>query len=138
MSKSEFALEFQRRTMRFAVDVIRFSAKLPDRAEFWDIRRQLVRSASSVAANYRAACRAQSRAAFVAKLSIVEEEGDESAFWLEVLDQMKTRENDELKRLHVEVEEIVRIVVKSKKTAKSNSGKPSSNSTFDTRHSTFK
>ncbi|MEO8725801.1 MAG: four helix bundle protein [Acidobacteriaceae bacterium] len=79
------AVELKARTKEFAVRVVRLFRKLPRTAEARVIGRQLLRSATSVGANYRAVCRARSKAEFVAKLGIVVEEADESVFWLELL-----------------------------------------------------
>lgn len=79
-----------------------------------------MRSASSVGANYRAACRAQSRAAFIAKLSIVEEEADESLFWLELLEELGLGNHNTLQSLKAEADQLVAIVVASKKTSRRN------------------
>jgi|SRR5579859_3560671 len=70
--------DLKARTKKFALDVIRLFAAFPGSAPFQIITRQLIRSATSVAANYRSACRGKSRADFINKLSIVEEEADES------------------------------------------------------------
>jgi four helix bundle protein len=107
----------QQRTKAFAVDVIRFCRTLPKDPESRIIRRQLLRSATSVGANYRAACHAQSRADFIAKLSIVEEEADESQFWLELLGDLNLGEPQRA-NLQDEAKQIVSIVVASKKTAR--------------------
>ena len=84
------------------------------------IRRQLLRSATSVGANYRAACHAQSRAAFLSKMAIVEEEADESQFWLEMLQELSIGSEPRLRRLHQEARELTSIVVASIKTARKN------------------
>jgi four helix bundle protein len=81
----EFAEMFKRRTKKFVVDNIKFFRTLPKTEEAKIIGRQLLRSSSSVGANYRAACRARSQAEFHSKLSTVVEEADESAFWMEIL-----------------------------------------------------
>jgi len=81
----EFAETFKKRTKKFVVDNIRFFRTLPKTEEAKIIGRQLLRSSSSVGANYRAACRARSQAEFLSKLSTVAEEADESAFWMEIL-----------------------------------------------------
>jgi four helix bundle protein len=108
------------RTKRFAVDVFRFCETLPSRQAVWVISRQLMRSASSVAANYRAACRAHSRAAFIAKLSIVEEEADESLFWLEMLDELKLDASARLHALLDEANQLTAIIVTAKKSCRRN------------------
>ncbi|MEM1042025.1 MAG: four helix bundle protein [Bacteroidota bacterium] len=110
------------RTKQFAVAVIRFCSSLPPKDEYGVIGRQLMRSASSVGANYRAACRARSRRDFIAKLSIVEEEADESAYWLEVIQALGDDQVDAAQRarLHQEAEELLAITVASKKTARRN------------------
>jgi len=81
----EFAEKFKTRTKKFVVDNIKFFRTLPKTEEAKIIGRQLLRSSSSVGANYRAACRARSQAEFHSKLSTVVEEADESIFWMEVL-----------------------------------------------------
>jgi len=82
------------------------------------IKRQLIRSATSVGANYRAACRARSRREFLSKLSIVEEEADESQYWLELLFELSRGRDDRLSNLQQESGELVAIFVASKKTAR--------------------
>jgi len=121
MNTCEWVQRFKARTKKFALDVIRLCAKLPRRQHFWVISGQLIRCATSVPANYRATCRAQSKAAFVAKMNIVEEEADESQFWLEVLDDLKTGPYPELDRLLTESGEILAIAIASRKTANRNS-----------------
>jgi four helix bundle protein len=106
------------RTKRFALDVIRFCCALPRTPECVVVTRQLMRSATSVGANYRAACRSRSRADFVAKLALVEEEADESLYWLELLSEFRISAREELVRLMNEAGELVAIVVASKKTAR--------------------
>jgi four helix bundle protein len=82
------------------------------------IGRQLLRSATSVGANYRAACRAQSRAEFAAKLSIVVEEADESLYWLEILSESGLVKPERLRELIKEADELVAIATRSRKTVK--------------------
>jgi four helix bundle protein len=110
------------RTKKFALDVIRLCPVFPHGAEFQIITRQLMRSATSVAANYRSACRAKSKPDFINKLSIVEEEADESSLWLEMLAELAKKENAELARLTKEAGELVAIMVSSKKTARGGDG----------------
>jgi four helix bundle protein len=82
------------------------------------IGRQLLRSGTSVAANYRSACRARSTADFVAKMGVVEEEADETIFWMELLIEARVVDGDKLKSLMTEADEILAIVVSSIKTAR--------------------
>jgi len=77
-------VELKRRTKAFAIRIIKLAEALPTSTAGTTIARQIVRSGTSVGANYRAACRAQSRAEFAAKIGIVIEEADETAFWLEL------------------------------------------------------
>lgn len=79
------AQDLKKRTKQFALRILKLAAALPNTVEGKTIRGQLVRAGTSVGANYRAACRGRSRAEFVAKLGVVEEESDESAFWLELI-----------------------------------------------------
>ena len=102
------------------MDTIKFCSQLPNKPEFQVISRQLIRSATSVAANYRAVCRAKSKPDFINKLSIVEEEADESAFWLEMFAELRTGDKVELARLSDEVFQLTAIMVSSKKTARGN------------------
>ncbi len=110
--------DLKERTKRFALDIILFSRSFPHGDEFVVIRRQLIRSATSVAANYRSSQRAKSKADFISKLGTVEEEADESLLWLECLAELSARENEELKRLLIEADELLRIVVASRKRAR--------------------
>ena len=73
------------RTKTFALNVLEFARGLPASESLVDIQRQLTRSATAVGANYRSACRARSRAEFIARIGVVLEEADESAFWFEIL-----------------------------------------------------
>lgn len=110
--------DLKARTKRFALDVILYSRSLPHAEEFTIIKRQLIRSATSVAANYRAAQRAKSKPDFLNKMGTVEEEADESLLWLECLAELATREHAELNRLLKEADELVAIVVASKRRAR--------------------
>jgi len=107
----------KRRTKAFTLNAIRFCRTLPKSPEGRVIRQQLLRSATSVGANYRAACHARPRADFIAKLSIVEEEADESQFWLELLSELEIGDASRL-ALQAEAKEIASIMVASKKTAR--------------------
>jgi four helix bundle protein len=110
---------FQQRTKMRAIRVIRLFDGLPKTRSADVIGRQLLRSATSVGANYRAACRARSKAEFCAKLGIVEEEADESIYWLELLIDAKLVPAVRLQDLLRETNEIVAMVVASIRTARS-------------------
>ena len=107
------------RTKAFALKVIRFVASLPDSEPYKTIGRQLLRCGTSVGANYRAACRARSKADFIAKMKIVEEEGDESLYWMELIAKINEVKSAMLAELMTEAHEILCMVVASIKTARS-------------------
>lgn len=104
------------RTKKFAVDCWYLCSKFPVNREFDAFCRQLIRCSSSVGANYRAACRAKSDADFINKLKIVEEEADESMYFLEIFLIISNKEHQEIKRLLGEANELVAITVASIKT----------------------
>jgi four helix bundle protein len=108
------------RTHKFSISVIKFSGELPDTEPIRIIVRQLLRSATSVGANYRAARRSKSTRDFINKLKIVEEECDESLYWLEVLHQTMPQESENISSLIKEANELVSIFVTAINTAKSN------------------
>lgn len=97
-----------------------FIDELPNRKSANIIGNQLGRSSSSVAANYRAACRARSHAEFVAKIGIVEEEADESCFWLDIIPETKNAQKEKVELLLSEARELTAIFTAASKTAKSN------------------
>lgn len=100
---------FRERTQQLALRIIRLVASLP-RGKAGDvIGRQILRSATSVGANYRAACRAKSTADMIAKLSIVEEEADETLYWLELLVKAGLVPKPRLTSLMQETDEIVTV-----------------------------
>jgi four helix bundle protein len=113
-----FAEDFKIRTKKFAVDVIIYCKSLPKSDEAFIIKKQLIRSATSVAANYRAVCRARSDAEFFSKLSIVVEEADESVFWIEIIKDANIFNSNETTTILNEATEILKIVAKSRKTLK--------------------
>ena len=114
--KIQFAEVFKKRTKKFVVDNIKLYRKLPKTEEAKIVGRQLLRSSSSVGANYRAACRARSQAEFHAKLSTVVEEADESLFWMEILVEAEIIEKNTLKELYAEGSEILKVAASSRKT----------------------
>ncbi len=108
--------KFKKRTKQLALRVIKLIESLPDTMTGRVIGKQLLRSASSVGANYRAACRAKSEVDMIAKLGIVEEEGDETLYWLELLVESDLMPKARLSDLMKETDEIVAMVVSSIKT----------------------
>ena len=114
--KVELAEAFKARTKKFVLDNIIFFKSLPKTEEAKIIGRQLLRSSTSVGANYRAACRARSKAEFHSKLSIVVEEADESAFWMEILIESGIVPKHELELLLDEAYQILKITSASRKT----------------------
>ncbi len=129
----------QQRTKDFALRVIKMCAALPRNDMSSVICRQLLRSATSVGANYRSACRARSQNDFVAKMALVEEESDESAYWLELLMESGQIRPMRLSALHREVGELTALAAASRKTARRRSLQRPQNairhSTIDIRHS---
>lgn len=119
--KELFIEQMKKRTKQFAVDVIKFCDSLKTSKASAVVTYQLVKSATSTGANYRAACRARSKNEFFSKICIVVEEADESEYWLEVIDDANLTENKpELKRLLIEANEIVKIVSKAKHSTSNN------------------
>ena len=109
--------ELLQRTKQFALRIFKLVGALPQTIQGRAVAAQLIRSGTSVAANYRAACRARSKAEFVAKLGIVEEEADETAFWLELIIETSLLSLTKVKPLLTEASEIVAIMTSSKKAA---------------------
>ena len=110
--------QMKKRTKDFAKGIISLCRILPNNREGRLIGDQLFRSGTSLAANYRAACRGRSKAEFVSKLSIVLEEADESLFWLEIIHEMNISKAPEVHTLIKESDELVAIVVSSIKTVR--------------------
>jgi four helix bundle protein len=108
------------RTKRFALSIIELSGMLPNNRVGWTFTNQIVRSATSIAANYRAVCRAKSDKDFIAKMETVIEEADETKFWLEMIDESNVLSDkvEEIRRLDNEANELVSIFVSSVKTVK--------------------
>lgn len=112
--------QMKKRTKDFAKGIIQLCRELPDNREGRLIGNQIFRSGTSVAANYRATCRAKSRADFISKLAIVEEEADETLFWLEILKEIDICKSELLDKLLAECNEILAIIVASIKTSRKN------------------
>ena len=113
--KELFITEMKQRTKKFATDIINFCDTLKTSKASSEVIYQLVKSATSTGANYRAACGARSRKEFYSKICVVVEEADESIYWLELISDTKlSNETKELERLIKESEEITKIVSKAK------------------------
>ena len=112
--------EIINRTKRFAIECWKFCEKMPKSREYNAFVNQLIRSSSSVGANYRASQRAKSTADFINKLKIVEEEVDESVYWLELFEEITTDNLSEIQQLKKEGNELLAITVASINTAKRN------------------
>jgi four helix bundle protein len=115
--------ELKKRTKKFAIQVIRLAQTLPNKPTCWAITNQIIRSSTSVAANYRAVCRAKSDKDFISKMGTVIEEADETLFWLELIKDLEINSKiewiKELNCLQREVNELISIFVASNKTVKS-------------------
>ena len=109
--------ELLQRTKQFALRIFKLVGVLPQTIQGRAVAAQLIRSGTSVAANYRAACRARSKPEFIAKLGVVEEEADESAFWLELIIETGLLSAAKVTPLLTEAGEIVAMMASSKKTA---------------------
>ena len=112
--------EVLRRTKMFALRSLRLVDHLPRTMSGRAIGNQLVRSATSVGANYRAACRARSRAEFAAKLGIVAEEADESVYWLELINEGKLLPGPKIRDLLTEANELTAIFTSARRTSSRN------------------
>ena len=118
MNNFEFGEEMRRRTKAFAVRIIKFYKALPKTDEARVLGRQILRSGTSVAANYRAVCRAKSQADFISKMGTVVEESDESLLWLELFEEAGLVSSKKLKALKHEAEELLRIFARALNTAR--------------------
>lgn len=110
--------DLKKRTMAYALRCACLAESLKKGPTAQIVSRQLIRAATSVAANYRAACRGRSKAEFIAKLGIVEEEADEVLFWIEFAVSASLTTEHRIADLAAEGEELLSIIVTSKKTAK--------------------
>jgi four helix bundle protein len=122
--------ELQHRTKRFALEIIKLAEHLPNNRVGWTFTDQIVRSSTSIAANYRAVCRAKSDKDFISKTETVIEEADETLFWLEMIEETGimnddlglrneiTNHHSQIFNLKIEANELVSIFVASAKTVK--------------------
>ena len=124
MRNSEFGMrnapDLKKRTKAFALRILKLVDALPKTTAGRALASQIVRSGTSIAANYRAACRAKSTADFIAKMGIVEEEADETLFWLELLEESDLVLAMKLAAIKQEADELIAITVASIKTARRN------------------
>jgi four helix bundle protein len=111
-------LELEKRTKTFAVSVITLVDNLPPKRAIQIIGTQLLRSGTSIGANYREANRAQSRRDFVAKIAIVEKETAESLYWIELLEEITVKNVDQIDKLFYECNQLVAIFTRIGKTTK--------------------
>ena len=115
--------ELKRRTKKFALDIIKLVEELPNTKAGNTIGYQLIRSGTSVAANYRSACRSRSDADFISKITVVEEECDESCFWIELILDSNLLSKERVNVLLKEADELTAIFTASGKTARKNNPK---------------
>jgi four helix bundle protein len=115
--------ELKKRTRQFALMIIKLIEELPNNKAGYTIGNQIIRCGTSVAANYRSACRARSTADFVSKITIVEEECDETLFWLELIDESNLMQKEKLQHLLKEADELTAIFTAAGKTTKQNNPK---------------
>jgi four helix bundle protein len=109
MESREFSKKLEQRTKAFAIRIIRLSILLPNSVEGKIIRNQLTKAGTSIGANYREANRARSRADFKNKIKICESEANEACYWLEIIDEMKWIEINELESVLIEANEFLAI-----------------------------
>lgn len=108
------------RTKKFHIDIIKLCGNFPKSPAGYELAKQLIRSAGSVGANYRASARAKSRADFINKIQIVIEEADESKYWLEIIYESGINVTGEARTLKLEANELTAIFTATNKTAKAN------------------
>jgi four helix bundle protein len=131
LEKLVTAEELKARTKAFALRVIKLVDAMPHSLAAQVIGKQLLRAATSLGANYRAACRAQSRAEFAAKLSIVVEEADEALYWLELVQETGLVKAALLTGIIKEANELVAVILASRKTAKTHDRSANRKSTIE-------
>jgi four helix bundle protein len=113
--------ELLKRTKKLGIEIIYKVDELPNKSSGWAISKQIIRSATSVGVNYRAACLAKSKADFINKLKIVEEECDETIFWLEIIEETRLLNLERVSWIKKEAMELFAIFVSSLRTVKINS-----------------
>ncbi|HXJ96521.1 MAG TPA: four helix bundle protein [Terriglobia bacterium] len=118
MTKTYQWEELRKRTKQFAIRIVKLFRALPRSREAYVLGTQVLRSGTSVAANYRAACRARSKAEFISKMGVVVEEADETVFWLELLVETGIVKSSRMESLVVEANELLAIFAASQRTAR--------------------
>ncbi len=112
--------DLQKRTKKFAIETIIFLRSLPKDDEGKILKGQLIRSATSVGANYRAACRGKSTADFINKITIIEEEADECCYWFEIIEELGIGDKSKCMKLLKESKELTAIFTATARTTKEN------------------
>jgi four helix bundle protein len=115
--------ELKKRTKLFALMILKLVEELPNTKAGQTIGNQIIRSGTSVAANYRSACRSRSTADFISKVTVVEEECDETLFWLELIAESNLLKKEKLVDILNEADELTAIFTASGRTAKQNNPK---------------
>jgi four helix bundle protein len=109
--------DLKRRTKQFALRILKLVAALPNTVQGRNLGGQLVRSGTAVGANYRATCRSRSKAEFVARIGVVEEEADESAYWMELIVEGELLKEEQVEPLLNEATELAKIMASSRISA---------------------
>lgn len=112
--------DLRARTFAFATSCVMFCRALPHDSDTRELSRQLLKSGTATAANYRAACRGRSRREFIAKLGVAVEEADETVFWLELVERVGVARPEAVRPLRTEAGELLAILSTSLRTAKEN------------------
>jgi four helix bundle protein len=109
MDNKEFSKQLETRTKRFAISIIKTSVQLPNTPESKVIRNQVTKSGTSIGANYREANRSRSKADFTSRIRISESEASETVYWLEIIEELKWAESNDIKGILKEADEILAI-----------------------------
>ena len=109
MENKEFAKQLEKRTRTFSITIIKLSCSLPNTPESRVIRNQIIKSGTSIGANYREANRARSKADFSNKISIAESEASETAYWLEIIEELEWADNQIIQNAMKEANELLAI-----------------------------
>ena len=115
--------ELKKRTKRIGIETILLLDELPNKPSAWELAKQITRSSTSIGANYRAEKKKKTDADFINKLKIVEEETDETIYWIEILEETGLIESKRIEKIKKEAEEVLAIVVASLKTMRARNRK---------------